>query len=330
MDRFSVVTQILKAHAKSREARLQISLAELPYIWYYMGTEDAALYRSQLTDSQKMILRNREKKIKNEIEAIRQRRGRARKRRMDKEIPIVAIVGYTNCGKTTLIKALTGQEKIQPQNKLFATLEVTAHAGQLPCNLTVLYMDTVGFMSDIPTGLMECFIATLEDAMMADLIIHVQDLAHVNVLDQREHVEKTLNGLMFESEVTKGKLLDNILNVGNKCDLVEDLKEAVELFDELINDNQTAEPMHFISCANGDGLDRLKYAIEKNILKVTERKKIIFRIPVAGKEYSWLNSNTTITQIEEEDANSDYMKVHVISTDLALIEFKNNFLKRTK
>lgn len=329
-DRFTVVIQILKLHAKSRESKLQIALAELPYIWYHLGTEDAAIFRSQLTDSQKMMLRNREKKIKDELEHIRMHREKARKRRENSEIPIVAIVGYTNCGKTTLIKALTDQEKIQPQNKLFATLEVTAHKGQLPSNLQVIYMDTVGFLSDIPTGLMECFVSTLEDAMMADLIIHVQDIAHVNVLDQRQHVEKTLKNLMFESEAAKQRLLDNVINVGNKCDLVKSLDERIEQFDSLENDNKTAEPMHFISCVKGDGLDTLKMAIERNLLKVTERKKMIIRVPQGGRELAWLYKNTTVTHSEEDEKNAEYVKAHVILTDLALIQFKNTFLKKSK
>lgn len=79
----------------------------------------------------------------------------------------MAVVGYTNSGKTSLIKSLTDEVTMQPRDQLFATLDVTAHAGILPCNLNVIYMDTVGFMSDLPTGLLECFIATLEDAMLA-------------------------------------------------------------------------------------------------------------------------------------------------------------------
>lgn len=167
MDRFSIVIQILSAHATSREAKLQIALAELPYIWHHMGSDNSAYIRSKLTDSQKMLLRNRERRIKNELEHIRLNRKMARQRRSKKEFPVVAVVGYTNAGKTSLIKALTNQEKLQPKNHLFATLEVTAHKGRLPCNLPVLYMDTIGFMSDIPTDLLECFITTLEDAMNA-------------------------------------------------------------------------------------------------------------------------------------------------------------------
>lgn len=167
MDRFSVVIQILRAHATSREAKLQIALAELPYVWQHMGTDNSAITRSKLSDSQKRLLRNRERRIKDELDHIREHRKMIRNRRSNKEFPIVAVVGYTNAGKTSLIKALTNQDKLEPKNMLFATLDVTAHAGRLPCNLEVIYIDTIGFMSDIPTDLIQCFITTLEDAMMA-------------------------------------------------------------------------------------------------------------------------------------------------------------------
>lgn len=167
LDRFSVVIQILRAHATSGEAKLQIALAELPYIWHHMGTNNTGLQRSKLTDSQRKLLRKREKNIKFELEKIKEHRQKIRKRRTQNECPVVAIVGYTNAGKTSLIKALTDQEKIQPMNRLFATLDITAHEGRLPCNLKVIYIDTIGFMSDIPTELLECFIITLEDALVA-------------------------------------------------------------------------------------------------------------------------------------------------------------------
>lgn len=167
MDRFSIVIQILRAHATTREAKLQIALAELPYIWHHLGAENSAVLRSQLTDSQKMMLRNRERRIKEELERMRLHRKMTRQRRANREFPIIAVVGYTNAGKTSLIKALTHQVKLEPKNKLFATLDVTAHMGRLPCNLQVLFIDTIGFMSDIPTDLIECFITTLDDAMNA-------------------------------------------------------------------------------------------------------------------------------------------------------------------
>lgn len=171
MDRFSVVIQILRIHAKSRESKLQVALAEIPYIWRQMGIEGPTV-RAHLSDSQKLMLRNREKKIKSELENVRKHRKMLRKNRLQMNFPVVAVVGYTNAGKTSLIKALTNQEKIQPRNQLFATLEITAHRGVLPCKLEVIFMDTVGFMADLPTDLFECFIATLEDAMLAVIILY--------------------------------------------------------------------------------------------------------------------------------------------------------------
>lgn len=162
-----------------------------------------------------------------------------------------------------------------------------------------------------------------------DLIIHVQDVAHINVEDQRQHVEKTLRRLMFSSESEKTQLLDNIIDVGNKCDLAEDLEQSKELFANISNKNETSEPMHFISCTKGSGLSDLVEAIEKNILKVTKRKKLIVRVPQGGEELAWLYKNTAVTKTDMCDKNSEYIKVHVLLTDLNLTQFKNTFLKKS-
>lgn len=170
MDRYSVVIQILRLHATSAEAKLQVAMAEIPYIWTQVKDASVSTNRRQgyaLSDLQKEILRTRESKLKSELMKVRSHRKLLRNKRKQKDYPTVAVVGYTNAGKTSLIKALTDEQTIQPRDQLFATLDVTAHAGVLPCNLEVIFMDTVGFMSDIPTGLIECFVATLEDAMMA-------------------------------------------------------------------------------------------------------------------------------------------------------------------
>lgn len=161
-----------------------------------------------------------------------------------------------------------------------------------------------------------------------DLIIHVQDVAHINVFDQRQHVEGTLEKLMFESDLQKKNLLNNVINVGNKCDLIPDVSSRVYKFRTLQNRNETLESMQFVSCVMGHGIDELKHAIERNILKVTNRKKIIIRVPQGGVELNWLYKNTTVTHTELDDRNAEYIKAHVLLTDLALIKFKNEFLKK--
>lgn len=162
------------------------------------------------------------------------------------------------------------------------------------------------------------------------MIIHVQDVAHINVFDQRRHVECTLEDLMYESEMKKDNLLKNVINVGNKCDLASDYNEKVEEFNSLTNNNETSEQMHFISCVKGYGIEQLKQAIEKNLLKVTDRKKMIIRVPQSGDELAWLYRNTAVTHTDIDDRNHEYIKVHVLITDLALTQFKNEFLKKSE
>jgi 50S ribosomal subunit-associated GTPase HflX len=128
-----------------------------------LNKSDTPVIPSGICEKEKLVLQ----KIKTAIKKLRSQRQMLRKCRKDLEYPIIAVVGYTNAGKTSLIKALTGDESLRPRNQLFATLDVTVHSGLLPSTLEVLYVDTVGFISDIPTNLIECFEATFEDAIFA-------------------------------------------------------------------------------------------------------------------------------------------------------------------
>lgn len=165
-DRYRIVMQILKLHAISKHAKLQVALAEVFFMWKRIeyDTKLSVHYNPQ---TYKMILRNRETKIKNEIKNLRTHHELLRSNRRTEELPTVAVVGYTNSGKTSLIKCLTGARSLTPKDQLFATLDVTVHEGLLPSYMKVLYVDTVGFIGNVPAELMECFIATLEDAMFA-------------------------------------------------------------------------------------------------------------------------------------------------------------------
>jgi len=234
------------------------------------------------------------------------------------DIPIVAVVGYTNAGKTSLIKALTDEERLQPKNQLFATLDVTAHTGKLPSNLKVVYMDTVGFMSEIPTGLIECFVATLEDAMLADVIIHVHDVSHENYVEQRKHVEQTLQSLLQNSNNTeRERLYNNIINVGNKCDLIK--SDVVEQF-------AATENLQLISSKTLSGINDLMEEVEKQILFATGRKKITIRVPMGCAESVWLYKNAAVTEVVGDPQDQQKCLMSVIISEAKLQQFRHIFV----
>ncbi|XP_037922376.1 putative GTP-binding protein 6 [Hermetia illucens] len=322
MDRYSVVIQILRLHATSAEAKLQVAMAEIPYIWTQVKDASVSTNRRQgyaLSDLQKEILRTRESKLKSELMRVRSHRKLLRNKRKQKDYPTVAVVGYTNAGKTSLIKALTDEQTIQPRDQLFATLDVTAHAGVLPCNLEVIFMDTVGFMSDIPTGLIECFVATLEDAMMADVIVHVQDVSHPNHLQQKLHVEDTIKSLARNPQMEEAGPIDSprIINVGNKVDLLTSNLSSAQ-FDDLT----------LVSSKTLVGINQLMLEIEEKVLEVTGRIKMRFSVPSGGEEMAWLYKNAAIVDVVGNPEKTQFSIMSAIITNSKLEQFKHRFMKR--
>lgn len=180
-DRFSVVLRIFKERAQTLQAKVQVELAEIPYLRSRLGhgaSESGGRQQRGVSGKmagggesplqvQQLELSRREKKLLLKLDQIRTRRLVNRSQRTRNSLPVVAVVGYTNAGKTTLIKALSKDDSMQPKDMLFATLDTTVHAGQLPCGLRVLYMDTIGFISDLPHELVDSFASTLEDVTLA-------------------------------------------------------------------------------------------------------------------------------------------------------------------
>ncbi len=177
-DRFGIVLRIFKERAHTKEAKLQVQLAEIPYLRGKLsdGTEGhqrGAAGRmggggETSVMAMKASLSRRQKRIRTELDDIRSRQKAEREHRARHTgLPIVAVVGYTNTGKTTLIRTLTLDDSLSPEDKLFATLDSTVHAGRLPCGLKVLFVDTIGFISDLPHELVESFVSTLEDVINA-------------------------------------------------------------------------------------------------------------------------------------------------------------------
>lgn len=182
-DRFGIVLRIFKERAHTKEAKIQVELAEIPYLKMRFfeqleeeggfshlrgGTGKMGGAGETSIDLMKQKLNRRQKRLRDELKEIRRKNYLRREQRAKHtSLPVVAIVGYTNAGKTTLIKALTHDQSMQPEDMPFATLDSTVHAGKLPCGLKVLYVDTIGFVSDLPHELVESFQTTLEDVVAA-------------------------------------------------------------------------------------------------------------------------------------------------------------------
>ena len=328
-DRYMVVIQIFREHAKSKEALLQIQLAEIPYLWSRLrGVDDGVLENftggeflshTPFLSVREEVLKAREVKIRKEIKKLREYRERIRDERKKYEYPTVAIVGYTNAGKTSLIKALTEKKSLTPQNYLFATLDVSAHQGYLPSGLDVLYIDTVGFISDIPTNLMEAFITTLEDAMIADIVVHVRDISHPDTEAQRTDVIETLNNLDLSI-----KVMENVITVGNKIDLLS--MEDVKNFPK----QEGEEDMIFVSADKNYGIDYLRFQIEEKILKVTNRSVVVMKVRTGSEEYFWLHDNMTVVDENPVSADSEFINVKVITTEVAFSKFKHYYITNYK
>uniref|UniRef100_A0A8C4V7Y8 Putative GTP-binding protein 6 n=1 Tax=Falco tinnunculus TaxID=100819 RepID=A0A8C4V7Y8_FALTI len=317
-DRYTVVLHIFRCNARTKEAKLQIALAEIPLLRSNLKNEVSQLDQQRggsryimgsgetFMETQNRILKEKELKIRNALEKLRRKRSLLRTQRRKREFPIISVMGYTNCGKTTLIKALTGEAGLQPRDQLFATLDITAHAGYLPSHMAVIYIDTIGFLTDLPHNLVESFSATLEEVAYSDLIVHVRDITHPETILQKATVLSVLKNLNIPSH-----LLDSMVEVHNKVDLIERYKPTEE--------NALA-----ISALHGHGLEELKEEIEKKILTATGKKILTVSVNLEGPQLSWLYKEAAVQEVEvmPEDGTA---KVKVIISSSAFGKYKNLF-----
>ncbi|XP_075395168.1 putative GTP-binding protein 6 [Tenrec ecaudatus] len=317
-DRFTIVLHIFRCHARTKEARLQLALAEIPLLRADLKKDTSQLDRQgggsryimssgeTFLQVQQRLLKDREARIRKALRKLTTKRRLLRRQRQRRELPTVAVVGYTNSGKTTLIRALTGDTAAQPRDQLFATLDVTAHAGALPSRLTVLYMDTIGFLSQLPHELVASFTATLEDVACADLIVHVRDVSHPETELQKASVLSALHSLHLPAP-----LLGALLEVHNKVDLVPGYRPA--------------EPgVLAVSALHGQGLQGLQSALEAAVLKATGRRLVTLRIPLHGAQLSWLHRESAVQHVDvvPEEGAAD---VTAIMSNAAYGKFRKLF-----
>ncbi|XP_013910339.1 PREDICTED: putative GTP-binding protein 6 isoform X1 [Thamnophis sirtalis] len=317
-DRYTIVLHIFRCNAQTKEAKLQIALAELPLLRTNVRNEVAQLDQQRggsryimgsgetFMEIQLRLLKEKEVKIQKALRKLKKNRSLLRKQRKKYEFPIISVMGYTNCGKTTLIKALTGDAKLQPRDQLFATLDITAHAGYLPSRLTVLYVDTIGFLSQLPHNLVESFSATLEDVACSDLILHVRDVSHPETSLQKKTVLSVLKNLNIPNH-----LLESIIEVHNKVDLVDRYQP-------------TEQNAIVTSALLGHGLKELKEEIEERVLKGTGKKIMTIKINLSGPQLSWLYKEAVVQEVDVAPEDNT-AKVRVIISDSALWKCKRLF-----
>lgn len=271
LDRTALILDIFAQHARTREGALQVELAQYEYrlprltrAWTHLarqaggrGSATGVGLRgpgeTQLEVDRRDISR-RIDHLKRELEKVRAHRQRHRKRRQQTQMPVVAVVGYTNAGKSTLLNRISSAH-VYVANQLFATLDPTTRRVELPAGNLALFTDTVGFIQKLPTQLVAAFRATLEEIAEADLLLHVLDITHPNVHAQAEAVVETLD--------TIGADHIPILSVLNKIDLLPDPQAAM---DSLVPDGDAVA----ISARTGLGIDALMAAVNRKLYETFE------------------------------------------------------------
>ena len=266
-----LILDIFAARARSSEGKLQVELAQLKYRLPRLMGVGASLDKlgggigtrgpgeTQLETDRRHI-RRRIDKLSAELRELEQRRSFSRERRRKDSVQVGAIVGYTNAGKSTLLNLLTGAG-VLAENKLFATLDPTARAIELPDGRSLLLVDTVGLIRRLPHHLVEAFKSTLEEAANADIIIHVCDVSDPDAAEKADVTLKTLAEL--------GAAEIPVVTVLNKCD---------KITENIPTDDKTVK----ISALKNEGIDTLLSAIAKNLPQTSHRMKLLLPYDKAG------------------------------------------------
>jgi len=278
LDRTALILDIFAQHARTREGRLQVELAQHEYIlprlrgqWSHLerlegriGTRGPG--ETQL-ETDRRLIRDKIRSLKRQIEEVRRQRALHRRQRARQGVPVVSLVGYTNAGKSTLMRALSGAD-VLVEDRLFATLDPVTRRLRLPSGATALVTDTVGFIQKLPTQLVAAFRATLEELEEASLLLHMVDITHPNAVQQARTVEETLAELGLGEKPR--------LTVLNKIDLLPTntaTQEPGTRNQELVALPAWASDGRLVSAAKGWGLDELLRRTEAALAAVAEGQR---------------------------------------------------------
>lgn len=302
IDRTGLILEIFGERAATAEGRLQVELAHLDYqqsrlvrSWTHLERQRGGFGflggpgETQI-EADRRVIRQRMGRLRRELEQVRKTRTLHRERRGRAPWPVVALVGYTNAGKSTLFNLLTGAD-VMAEDLLFATLDPTMRAIELPGVDKAILSDTVGFISDLPTQLVAAFRATLEEVTGADIICHVRDMANPSHAAQKKQVMDVLADLGVVDGDTGASAVP-ILEVWNKCDLLDD-ETRTELAEAA-----SVQGAVMLSASTGEGVDLLEQRLDAML--TGSAQEITFTLPMSdGRRMAWLHAHGDV--LDERD-----------------------------
>jgi GTP-binding protein HflX len=317
LDRTGLILDIFGERAATREGTLQVELAHLEYqrsrlvrSWTHLERQRGGFGflggpgETQI-EADRRLIDERLVRLKKELEQVRRTRGLHRSARKRVPFPVIALVGYTNAGKSTLFNAMTGAE-VMAKDQLFATLDPTMRGLRMPSGRRVILSDTVGFISELPHELVEAFRATLEEVAEADVILHVRDVAHPETAAQRADVVTVLDDMVADGTLDAA-WPDRTIEVLNKADLVGGVAEVPQRAGTIA-----------VSAITGEGIPALKAAIDQRIAAGMDVMDYDIP-PTDGARLAWLYEHGEVIERADDDTTV-HVKVRLLPADRARFE----------